>query len=297
MFRRRSGFTLIELLVVIAIIAILIALLGPAVQKVREAAARTQCVNHLKQLGLAFHGYHDTYKCLPTTRNDNRYTWLVELFPFVEQDNLHKQWKAAAFNTQTAAARETPVSIYFCPARRSSTGKNVSVDFMDNNGPSANGVVADYAVCSGNRSTDYWNDPTPTNNQNGAFRLANAAPATFSQNSLKKGTRFAEITDGLSNTVFAGEKHVPLTLFNDQAVGDGPAYNGDKGYSWRTLGGTALIIRDPFVTTRGFGGVHPGICNFLLGDGSVRGIRNSLDGTTLGLLADRADGKVIPNLD
>src|SRR6202158_948664 len=96
-FRRWRGFTLIELLVVIAIIAILIALLVPAVQKVREAAARSQCINNLKQLGLALHGYHDTNRRLPYLRpdaliDDTGWTWAVLILPYIEQGAVYKNW-------------------------------------------------------------------------------------------------------------------------------------------------------------------------------------------------------------
>src|SRR5262245_49295913 len=115
----RLAFTLVELLVVIAIIGVLVALLLPAVQAAREAARRSQCQNHLKQLGLGIHNFEDINKSLPHTRYDNRYTWAVEIMPFIEQQNLYGSWDLTkSYYAQTNAARLTAVPIYFCPSRR-----------------------------------------------------------------------------------------------------------------------------------------------------------------------------------
>jgi prepilin-type N-terminal cleavage/methylation domain-containing protein len=294
----RRAFTLIELLVVIAIIAILIALLVPAVQKVREAAARTQCANNLKQMALACHGFHDAKKALPNSRRDADYTWFVEIFPYVEQDSLQKQWNlntGTSFYTQSAAARDTPVPIFFCPARRGPMGTNPPGDPEDGDGAvTVTGAVADYACNIGDINSDYWwstnSDGTANAPSTGAFHLdnnwSNATPPTY-----VGGVRFSAITDGLSNTFLLGEKHVPLTQFGVYNY-DAAAYNGDHGASMRAAGPGLTLARNPTDNfSNRFGSYHPGICQFALCDGSTRAIDNTLDGVTLGYMANRADGK------
>src|SRR5437879_939728 len=115
---KRRGFTLIELLVVIAIVAILIALLLPAVQKVREAAARTQCQNNLKQFGLALHSHHDAKNGMPPGKDSNGFSGFAYLLPYVEQDNLYRQinFTVKENNAANNAPRGTVVKIFLCPS-------------------------------------------------------------------------------------------------------------------------------------------------------------------------------------
>ncbi len=130
---KRAGFTLIELLVVIAIIGVLIALLLPAVQKVREAANRAKCTNNLKQWTLAMHLHHDGHGTLPYAKKNNpRTTWVVQLWPYIEQDNLYRQYdfrvgfweppNCLAYATDGPVAR--PVPIYLCPSDRGIPGQD-----------------------------------------------------------------------------------------------------------------------------------------------------------------------------
>ena len=159
---RRRGFTLVELLVVISIIALLMGLLLSAVQRVREAAARTACANNLKQIGLAMHHFHDDHGQLPsfTTDGPDAATWAVEILPYIEQGNLYRQWDLSlSYYKQSDAARLTAVPTYVCPSRRnpgqapraSIQGDQPGLTSDADATPSANvpGALGDYAASIG----------------------------------------------------------------------------------------------------------------------------------------------------
>ena len=284
-----TGFTLVELLVVIAIIGVLVALLLPAVQQARESSRRTQCGNHLKQIGLAIHGFNDTYNSLPYTRLDTRETWAVLLMPYLEQSNLFNQWVLSKqYYDQVPEVRETTLKVYTCPTRRSPPKKSLDGDVhQDGTRPHIPGGVGDYTSCAGTPAgtNDYY--------ENGTF-----SGTVYTQNTAANGVfwykgpypmRMSMITDGISNTLFIGEKHIAVKSLNLE----GSIYNGDHGNSFKKAGSGAPLVRTPNTTSGNFGSWHPGICQFVLGDGSVRIIRNEIDLTTLGYMAHRFDGNPI----
>ena len=292
---RRHAFTLIELLVVIAIIAILIGLLLPAVQKVREAAARAKCANNLKQLGLAVHSYHELRGVLPYSRLDTRETWAVLILPHVEQDNLFNRWVLSqTYYNQAPEVRTQPVPVFFCPSRRAAGSGAVVVStagdvLQGTTNPSVPGACGDYAANAGDPTgnTDYYpgqNGATEETAANGPFRY--------------KGPllKFGSVSDGLSQTLFVGEKHIPNFQFG--VAPDSSIYNGDHGSSFKKAGTGAPLGRGSAATSGAqFGGYHPGVCMFVMGDGAVKAVRVSIDATNLGRLANRRDGEVVTFVD
>ena len=325
------AFTLIELLVVIAIIAILIGLLLPAVQKVREAAARMQCSNNLKQLSLACHNYHDANGTLPPSRiaRDAYATWAVVIMPFIEGDNTYKLWDVSrGYADQTPQARQATIKIFYCPSRsrpsllspsnqnRPGTGlpygTTVGGAVVD-----LSGATGDYACSAGDGtarnqrgatgamiSGNVFNPPPPgpQSGENGIDQPNNNPPVLplIPIRGFRGYTTLQTITDGTSNTLLLGEKHVVRGREGTEGAGDHSFYNG-IGYNsaQRVAGPSFPLARDPLDTSSGFqdkfGGPHTGLVLFALCDGSIRPIRTSIDTANLRRLAMRSDGQVISN--
>jgi prepilin-type N-terminal cleavage/methylation domain-containing protein len=312
--KARRAFTLIELLVVIAIIAILIGLLVPAVQKVREAAARLKCSNNLKQIALAMHDFHDTSGTLPWGRSKGSLdspSWAVIILPYVEQQNVYNRFTDPNINGTTypmivrgeqpkvtthnlirgqwvaTGVMQTPIPVFSCPSRPA----NRVVREQDGNSVTE-GIASDYGV-------NYGSGTSAAENDDGAFN--------FSCGPCGQGQSLLALTDGTSNTLLVGEKHVTATGAGkfDAATGadqDFSIYSSQPG-KWAYVTGRkagsnfplALGPTTPYANQ--FGSWHTGVVMFAFGDGSVRGLRPSIAGSILGLLAGRNDGQPIPNYD
>lgn len=293
------GFTLVELLVVITVIGILIALLMPAVQSARESARRSQCGNHLKQLGLAVQAHHERKGTIPYSRVDQGETWAVLLLPFIEQEGYYNMWKMGTkYYLQQDVVRKASIAIYFCPTRRTpstmSPKASLSGDDPDTNPGQANhvpGGLGDYAANIGDRNGtgDYYlgmGNPAITDEAkcgNGPFRYKG------------RPLNFGHIRDGLSNTLFIGEKHVTLGKFGEHPT-DTSIFNGDHGGAHRKAGVGYALAKSPAASGSVFGSYHPGICQFVMGDGALRVLSTTIDPTVLGYMANRREGQPVDDL-
>src|SRR5262245_9540437 len=298
MRHRRPGFTLFQLLLILAVLLILLGLLLPAVQKVREAAARMNSQNNLKQIGLACHNYESTYNVLPSGCNDKHFSALAVLLPYIEQDNLYRitDFTRDADDRANTTVARTLIKVFISP--------------LDPTPPDATRTApTNYLFNAGSKPALADND--------GVFFLGSKV-------------RLAAIADGTSNTLLAGEttrgdggkaavdvrrQHVRLKkadlkgIKDDAGVKDwkaGQNIAGDRGSAWidgRFLQTTFTATRKindprPDVDCAGAGGLS-GLRNYLPGtnvamcDGSVRMVSPSISEKTLKALATRNGGEVI----
>jgi prepilin-type N-terminal cleavage/methylation domain-containing protein/prepilin-type processing-associated H-X9-DG protein len=287
MYGRQSpprAFTLIELLVVIAIIGILIALLLPAVQKIREAAARIQCANNLKQIGLAFHNHHDSFQYFPAGGNSfdtppaylngqplvgaqQTAGWAFQILSFIEGDNAARAGPVVAIGAAN--------KVFFCPARRSPQTLLLNPGEEGYNPPISPNVGIEHALC------DY-----AASNLEGTGVVRQTFP-----------NRILDITDGTSSTLMVAEKRMNKALLGQQNTDDFIGYT--CGFDDETVRKTNLAPAPDFTGSgtldggKMFGSSHPSGFNAVFADGSVHSISYAIDPLLFSYLGNKSDGQVI----
>jgi prepilin-type N-terminal cleavage/methylation domain-containing protein len=320
---RHRGFTLIELLVVIAIMAVLIGLLLPAVQKVRNAASNLSSQNNLKQIGLATHSFHDVNGVLPNAAYGSRgtghdrastdakyyihHTPFLSILPYVEQDNIGRKYQQALPPTDTtdpdgdgmtnATLTNQPLKVFTSPT-------------MPQPALPPRPAWSSYGFCRGNYR------PTGTDPATGRFTWSADDGAVIS--AVYGQVRITDITDGTTSTLLAGDLHYTLKNYfypvtSTSPVGSaGQPRTGNTCWSYGHPGGyveastnvplnTHLVVsnlEDPanFWKRSGlyaFRSNQAGGCNFVLCDGSVRFLKDSIAFTTYQALGSRAGGEVV----
>jgi prepilin-type N-terminal cleavage/methylation domain-containing protein len=326
---RRQGFTLVELLVVLAVIAILSALLLPAIQKVREAANRTRCENNLKQIGLALHNYHDTYEAfppggqttavpLPANLTCNNLSgsatscqapWTVLILPFMEQKNVY-----ASYVTSTAAS-VGPSFASFQGLPFDSGAANYSNQFLRNKAfecptdprNTGSNAISDYFACQGGGATA---GSTATGAGNSGRVFFNNG--IFYANSK---TRVADVLDGMSNTLLVGESKYMVAKSSPNSAGATAYQTWDCGLrasagaassiatnlcaAMNPINSTVVSAARPVTTfdiaTSTYGSYHEGGAFFTLGDGSVTFLMDNINLSLFRSLGARADGNPYGN--
>jgi len=284
--RRLRGFTLVELLVVVAILGILIALLLPALQVAREAARRTQCAHHLRQIALAMHQYNDTERALPNAKFGTRSSAFLLVLPYMEQISAYQNFDRDLLysHADNKEVINKSISVFLCPSM------NLPRPVPD---PAPvcgeNGAPGSYAVSTGTDSS--WND------HNGAIIRPEQGRTSIdkivSQDGASQTFLLGEMNYGLSNYYWGACKPS-----NTSKWGETRWAVGYPGVTWGTTVGVfnsrrLVQLYDEYETFRSD---HPGGAHFAWVDASVRFLSDTIDARVLDALATRAGGEPVPDL-
>ncbi|QDU56884.1 DUF1559 domain-containing protein [Aeoliella mucimassa] len=319
--RNRQAFTLVELLVVIAIIGILVALLLPAVQSAREAARRTQCINQLRNQGLACHQHHDTHGYFPTggwgsgwmADPDQGYgrsqpgAWMFSILPFMEAQAIHDigkgdpSWPVGIRKRrELLSIMKMPVEHFYCPSRRSPGLYGMKGTLGGKNWIHDGSALArsDYVGCVGSVSV-VWPSMSPTYENHDSYAGWPGKDHFDGMIFMRSEISIRRVVDGTSNTYMVGEKTVRPEAYESNTTtypdfGDDEGWlTGHNGDNVRSSGSPPLPDTEGINPYENWGSAHPGVFNVMFADGSTQSISYDIDLDTHFALGTRAGGEVV----